>query len=186
MPNATPGPDNIAPSRPAPLKPHHGPLILGLGIGSLFIAPYLLGLVTWLLAHRDLKEMDAGHMDPEGRGQTTMGRRCAMASVATWSLLLSCCCCGSVSDQLWHGGRLLSALGSRKITEAEFKKVDHGMTKDQVRSLLGKPARITYEREPGDQLETWNWQEKDGKKTFNVGFRNDGRVGPIGSEWDDD
>lgn len=59
------------------MKPHRGTLILILGILSLVIcAP--LGIVAWILGSADLKEMDAGTMDPAGRGSTNAGKICGI------------------------------------------------------------------------------------------------------------
>ena len=43
-------------------------MMLGLGIGGLIIP--LLGIIGFFMAKGDLKKMDAGLMDPSGRGQT--------------------------------------------------------------------------------------------------------------------
>ena len=53
---------------------HRGSLILTLGIISIFCnvaaAP---GIMAWVMGRADLKQMDAGRMDPEGRGSTQAG-----------------------------------------------------------------------------------------------------------------
>ena len=59
------------------MKPHRGPVILVLGILSLIVcAP--LGIAAWVMGSGDLKEMDAGKMDPVGRGNTEAGKICGM------------------------------------------------------------------------------------------------------------
>jgi hypothetical protein len=59
------------------MKPHRGTLILVLGILSLVIcAP--LGIAAWIMGNGDLKEIDAGTMDPSGRSTTNAGRICGM------------------------------------------------------------------------------------------------------------
>lgn len=59
------------------MKPHRGTLILVLGILSLVIcAP--LGIAAWVMGAGDLKQMDAGTMDPAGRGTTQAGKICGM------------------------------------------------------------------------------------------------------------
>ena len=59
------------------MKPHRGTLILVLGIlGIVFCFP--LGIAAWVMGKRDLKEMDAGTMDPSGRGNTNAGRICGI------------------------------------------------------------------------------------------------------------
>jgi hypothetical protein len=62
-------------------EPHRGTAILVLGVLSLFTMPVPLGLIAWLWANEDLKKMDAGVMDPEGRGSTQAGKVCGMISV---------------------------------------------------------------------------------------------------------
>jgi len=65
------------------MKPHRGTLILVLGIlGLLVCGP--LGIVAWVMGSGDLKEMDAGSMDPSGRGNTNAGKICGIiATVLT-------------------------------------------------------------------------------------------------------
>ena len=59
------------------MKPHRGTLILVLGILSLIVcAP--LGLFAWVMGNGDLKQIDAGTMDPSGRSLTNAGRICGM------------------------------------------------------------------------------------------------------------
>ncbi|HPY31216.1 MAG TPA: DUF4190 domain-containing protein [Verrucomicrobiota bacterium] len=67
------------------MKPHRGTLILVLGIlGLIVCAP--CGIVAWVLGSGDLKQIDAGQMDPDGRGLTNAGRICGM--IATILLVL--------------------------------------------------------------------------------------------------
>jgi hypothetical protein len=55
------------------MKPHRGTLILVLGIlGLIVCAP--LAIVAWILGANDIKEIDAGTMDPAGRGTTNVGK----------------------------------------------------------------------------------------------------------------
>jgi len=59
------------------MKPHRGTLILVLGILSLIIcAP--VGIAAWVMGNGDLKQIDAGAMDPSGRSVTNAGRICGM------------------------------------------------------------------------------------------------------------
>lgn len=61
------------------MKPHRDSIILILGILSLIIcAP--LGVFAWVMGRNDLKEMDAGAMDPSGRANTKAGKICGMIS----------------------------------------------------------------------------------------------------------
>ena len=59
------------------MKPHRGTLILVLGILGLIVCGPL-AIVAWLLGSGDLKAMDAGTMDPSGRGSTQAGRICGI------------------------------------------------------------------------------------------------------------
>jgi hypothetical protein len=62
------------------MKPHRGTLILILGILSLFLCGIFTGIPAWIMGNNDLKEMDAGAMDPSGRSVTNAGRICGMIS----------------------------------------------------------------------------------------------------------
>jgi len=67
------------------MKPHRGTLILVLGILSLVIcAP--LGIFAWTMGSGDLKQMDAGAMNPDGRSLTNAGRICGMIGTALLAL----------------------------------------------------------------------------------------------------
>ena len=59
------------------MKPHRGTLVLVLGIlGLVLCAP--LGTVAWILGSGDIKQMDAGAMDPSGRSTTNAGKICGI------------------------------------------------------------------------------------------------------------
>ena len=59
------------------MKPHRGTLILVLGIlGLVVCAP--LAIAAWVMGSGDLKQMDAGTMDPSGRGTTQAGKICGI------------------------------------------------------------------------------------------------------------
>ena len=61
------------------MKPHRGTLILVFGIlGLVICAP--LGIVAWVMGNGDLKQIDAGAMDPAGRSLTNAGRICGMVA----------------------------------------------------------------------------------------------------------
>lgn len=56
-------------------SPHRGSLVLTLGILALVCNFCLVpGIMAWAFGHSDLKEIDAGRMDPEGRGMTQAGK----------------------------------------------------------------------------------------------------------------
>ena len=62
------------------MQPHRGTMILVFGILGLVIC-MPLGIVAWVMGSGDLKKMDAGVMDPEGRGTTQAGKIVGMISV---------------------------------------------------------------------------------------------------------
>ena len=63
-----------------PLRPHRGVLILVLGILGI-VCCFICGIIAWAMGNGDLREMDAGRMDPSGRGLTQAGKICGMISV---------------------------------------------------------------------------------------------------------
>src|SRR5207249_7180801 len=73
------------------LQPHHGTLILVLGILSIVICGFL-GPVAWVMGSNDLKEIRAGRMDPEGEGPANGGRVCGIIGTFL-NLVLPLCCC---------------------------------------------------------------------------------------------
>ncbi len=64
------------------MRPHRGVLILVLGILSIVISCFPLGIVAWVMGNSDLKDMDAGLMDSDGRGMTLAGKILGIVSVA--------------------------------------------------------------------------------------------------------
>lgn len=73
-----PGPP---PGQYAPMmKPHRGGSILALGIIGL-VCCGICGIIAWVMGNSDLAEMDAGIMDPSGRGLTKAGRIMGIISV---------------------------------------------------------------------------------------------------------
>lgn len=52
------------------VEPHRGPLLLGLSLGGLICG--ILAPVAFFLAKGDLKKIEAGAMDPEGKQMTTI------------------------------------------------------------------------------------------------------------------
>ena len=62
------------------MKPHRGTLILILGIlGIIMCQP--LGIVAWIMGNKDLKEIAAGTMDPEGKSLTQWGKILGIVAV---------------------------------------------------------------------------------------------------------
>ncbi|WP_157268165.1 outer membrane protein assembly factor BamE domain-containing protein [Azohydromonas aeria] len=74
----------------------------------------------------------------------------------------------------------MSAL--RQVLSPRYlQQVQPGMTQQEVRDLLGRPAkRVPYRL---SQTEVWSWRWLDGQqeKIFNVTFDQDGRVQSAGS-----
>jgi hypothetical protein len=62
------------------LRPHRGVAVLVLGILGLVIC-FICGIIAWVMGNNDLREIDAGRMDPSGRGLTLAGKICGMISV---------------------------------------------------------------------------------------------------------
>ena len=67
------------------MKPHRGTLILVLGILGLLVCQPC-GIAAWVMGNNDLREIDAGQMDPSGRSNTNAGRICGM--IATILMIL--------------------------------------------------------------------------------------------------
>jgi hypothetical protein len=65
----------------ATLRPHRGDLALNLSILALYFFP--LGIVAWILGSRDLALMNAGVMDPAGRGTVQCARIVGLGSAIT-------------------------------------------------------------------------------------------------------
>ncbi|MBN2182674.1 MAG: hypothetical protein JW715_12250, partial [Sedimentisphaerales bacterium] len=57
----------VQPQAQMPMKPHRGTLILILGILGL-VCCVICGIIAWVMGNTDLREIDAGRMDPSGRG----------------------------------------------------------------------------------------------------------------------
>ena len=63
------------------MAPHRGTLILVLGILSLVGCGFFTGIPAAIMGGGDLKKMDAGQMDPEGRQLTNIGRILGIVSI---------------------------------------------------------------------------------------------------------
>lgn len=72
---------------PQQLRPHRGTVILVLGILGL-VCCFICGIVAWVMANGDLREMQAGRMDPSGQGLTQAGKICGIISVVLWIIWL--------------------------------------------------------------------------------------------------
>jgi len=73
-------PTETQPVTQQPLRPHRGGVVLALGILGLVVC-FILGIIAWVMGNKDLREIDAGTMDPSGRGLTKAGKICGMVSV---------------------------------------------------------------------------------------------------------
>jgi hypothetical protein len=102
--------------RRADQDPHRGVLILVFGIisiaccvlgliASLFVGPFALilflpglglGIPAWAMGGRDLRRIDAGRMDPDGRGSTMGGYVMGIIGTILNGLLTFCCALGIV------------------------------------------------------------------------------------------
>lgn len=76
------------------LRPHRGTAVLVLGILGL-VCCVVCGIIAWVMGNNDLRDIDAGRMDPTGRGLTQAGKICGMISVilaivgiAIWLLMM--------------------------------------------------------------------------------------------------
>jgi hypothetical protein len=75
------------------LAPHRGAMILVFGILGILGWCIIFSILAWVFGNADLAEMDAGRMDPSGRGLTNAGRilgmiSCILAILAVVILLL--------------------------------------------------------------------------------------------------
>lgn len=59
------------------VAPHRGVLILVLGILGI-VCCFICGIIAWVMGNNDLHKIDAGRMDPSGRGLTQAGKICGM------------------------------------------------------------------------------------------------------------
>ena len=59
------------------LPPHQGALILTFGIVSI-VCCFPFGIAAWIMGNKDLQKIDAGQMDPTGRGLTNAGKICGI------------------------------------------------------------------------------------------------------------
>jgi DNA-directed RNA polymerase subunit M/transcription elongation factor TFIIS len=62
------------------LEPHRGTMILVLGILSFVGCGIFTAIPAWVMGTTDIRKIDAGRMNPDGRGTTQAGRILGMAS----------------------------------------------------------------------------------------------------------
>jgi hypothetical protein len=70
------------------MKPHRGVLILVFGILSFFGCSIFTAIPAWIMGNADLKDMDAGVMDPAGRGMTQAGKILGIIAVVLAALTI--------------------------------------------------------------------------------------------------
>ena len=75
----------LPPQQEIQYEEHRGTMILVFGIlGIACCFPF--GIAAWILGNADLKQMEAGIMDPTGMGQTKGGKICGIISVVLTTL----------------------------------------------------------------------------------------------------
>jgi hypothetical protein len=72
--------------------PHHGSLVLILGILGLVVC-FGFGIAAWVIANGDLAAMARGEMDESGAGMTRAGKVCGIVSVCLAALGLVVALC---------------------------------------------------------------------------------------------
>ena len=87
-----------------PLKPHRGAVVLVLGILGIVVC-LICGIIAWVMGNGDLREMNAGIMDPSGRGMTQAGKICGMISVI---LAIVSLCIGLIIVMVMGTGAVMS------------------------------------------------------------------------------
>ena len=84
------------------MKAHRGTLILILGILGLVCCGIFTAIPAWVMGSSDLKEMEAGNMDPAGKGATNAGKICGMIG----------CIITIVGGVAWVGLMFIGMLGA--------------------------------------------------------------------------
>lgn len=70
MPNPYAGAPSMVPGQF--VQPHRATMVFVLGLLGLLVC-FICGIIAWVMGAKDMKEMDAGRMDPSGRGLTQAG-----------------------------------------------------------------------------------------------------------------
>ena len=68
------------------MAPHRGVMVLVLGILSLVLSCFPLGIAAWIMGKQDLAKMAAGSMDPEGRQMTNIGKILGIISLVLFAV----------------------------------------------------------------------------------------------------
>ena len=82
------GPTMAQPAAQGAIKPHRGGVVLTLGIVGVACC-LVCGIIAWVMGKNDLREMDAGAMDPAGRGMTQAGKICGIIGVILQCIVLA-------------------------------------------------------------------------------------------------
>ncbi|MCC5828507.1 MAG: DUF4339 domain-containing protein [Phycisphaeraceae bacterium] len=69
------------------VEPHRGGTILALALVG-FCCCFIIAIVAWVMANDDLGKMDAGLMDPAGRGMTQAGKIVAIVGIAIDAVII--------------------------------------------------------------------------------------------------
>jgi hypothetical protein len=93
------------------MQPHRGVLILVFGILGLVVC-VIFGIVAWVMGNGDMKQMDAGAMDPSGRGLTQAGKICGMIAVILNVLIIALYIAIFVFAIVVHGASAASGAGT--------------------------------------------------------------------------
>tara|TARA_B100000949_G_scaffold227925_1_gene234835 strand:- start:5 stop:487 length:483 start_codon:yes stop_codon:yes gene_type:complete len=87
-------PPSTTPSPQADVKhyaPHRGALILTFGILGIACC-FPLGIAAWIMGNNDMQQIEAGMMDPTGKGTTNAGKICGIIGtilgIFCWGLRL--------------------------------------------------------------------------------------------------
>lgn len=103
------------------MKPHRGVTVLVLGILGIMLCG-IFGVVAWVMANNDLREMNQGRMDPSGRDTTNAARICGVISAVL------------LAFQVIVGLLVLSIVGGGLVRGAR-----------EVEFLPGRPMRMHLE-----------------------------------------
>ena len=76
--SSTPPPSTSPPQATAThVEPHRGALILTFGILSI-VCCFPFGIAAWIMGNNDMQQIEAGMMDPTGKGITNAGKICGI------------------------------------------------------------------------------------------------------------
>ncbi|MHC4063100.1 MAG: DUF4190 domain-containing protein [Planctomycetota bacterium] len=90
------------------MRPHRGTAILVLGILGIPVC-FICGIIAWVMANSDLRDMQAGQMDPSGMGMTKAGKICGIIGVILAIVTLAIWLIGIVLFGLFAGAAATGA-----------------------------------------------------------------------------